>query len=252
MSSVAGDLYVVPGLVPLAAASVPILADKLGFIPVEVLIVLGLMIPFLGILVPIVVLLLFQVSRPEPPALESAPPAPPPGPRLREQAPPDAVRQSIVVDSDELVWFRARLRESDVFEGLTDKELRYVAAIGHRRRVSEGERLAEGGSRGEMLFVILEGELRLRTHPPAEVTVRTAHAGESVPLAVIIDPPVLVTTVEAASDGEVFAIPRARLLDLFDKQPLIALHVYRAAAKVFEHRYRMTLGRGEATSGGST
>ena len=71
---------------------------------------------------------------------------------------------------------------------------------------------------------------------------RTAHAGETVPLAVIIDPPVLVTTVEAASDGEVFAIPRKRLLDLFEKQPLIGFQVYRAAAKAFEHRYRMTLG----------
>jgi len=251
MRSVAGELHIVPGSAPLAAASVPILSDKLGFIPVEVLVVLGLMIPFLGILVPILVLLVFQVSRPETPEAEISPAAEPASPRLRQRAVPAAAQQRVVVDSDELIWFKTRLRESDVFEGLTDSELRYVAAIGHRREVREGERLAEGRTRGETLFVILEGDLRLIAHGPEEITVRTAHAGESVPLAVIIDPPVLVTTVEAASDGEVFAIPRARLLDLFEKQPLIALHVYRAAAKAFEHRYRMTLDRGEATSGGS-
>jgi CRP/FNR family transcriptional regulator len=145
------------------------------------------------------------------------------------------------VASADLNWLCEQLRESDVFEGLTDDELQLVAAIGRRQQVKAGERLARGGSRGESLFVILDGELRLLTHAPPEKQVRTAHPGETVPLGTIIDPPVLVTTVEAVQDGEVFAIPRIRLLDLFDEQPMIALQVYRAAAKSFEHRYRMTL-----------
>ena len=218
----------------------------------NLIIILGLMIPFAGILVPVLVLLLFQISQPAPPEEEATIeasreggirewPAPVPGGRA---VPGD--KRPILIDSAELTWFRDRLRESDAFEGLTDNELRYIAAIGHRRQVSAGERLAEGGSRGETLFVILEGELRLLTHTLPEIAVRTAHAGETVPLAVIIDPPVLVTTVEAASDGEVFAIPRKRLLGLFEKQPLIGFQVYRAAAKQFENRYRMTLDRGGA------
>lgn len=209
----------------------------------ELIIILGLMIPFAGILFPLLILLLFQVSHPE--TREEAPDsetraryAPVPGGKA---VPGD--KRPILIDSEELTWFRDRLRESDVFEGLTDNELRYIAASGHRRKISAGERLAEGGSRGETLFVILEGELRLLTHTLPEIPVRTAHAGETVPLAVIIDPPVLVTTVEAASDGEVFAMPRKRLLNLFEKQPLIGFQVFRAAAKVFEHRYRMTLDR---------
>jgi hypothetical protein len=222
----------------------------MGIFSDNLLIVLGLLIPFAGILFPILVLLLFQVSHPEAPPAESAsrkeapvgrtlarrPNVPP-----ARQAPED--KRPIRIDSAELTLFRNRLRQSDVFEGLTDNELAYISAIGHRRKVRAGERLAEGGSRGETLFLILEGDLVLLTHTLPEVPVRTAHAGETVPLAVIIEPPVLVTTVEAASDGEVFAIPRGRLLDLFEKQPLIALQVYRAAAKSFEHRYRLTLER---------
>lgn len=224
----------------------------------DLLILLGLMIPFLGILVPILVLLLFQVSHPEAPAAsseaEGAPvlrPAQPGSPaphRSRRSA--ATAKEPIVVDSEELVWFKTRLREVDVFEGLTDNELGYVAALGRRRKVSAGERLAEGGSRGEALFVILEGGLRLLTLTAPESVVRTAHAGESVPLATIIEPPVLVTTVEAESDGEVLEIPRKRLMELFEKQPMIGLQVYRAAAKSFEHRYRETLDRGDATAGG--
>jgi hypothetical protein len=227
----------------------------MGIFSDNLIIVLGLLIPFAGILFPILVLLLFQVSHPEAPAAEVPPeeapggesrawPAPLPGRRAATED-----KRPIRIDSAELTWFRNRLRESDVFEGLTGIELSYLAAIGHRRAVSAGERLAEGGSRGETLFLVLEGELSLLTHTLPEVPVRTARPGETVPLAVLIDPPVLVTTVEAASDGEVFAIPRSRLLDLFEKQPLIGFQVYRAAAKVFEHRYRMTLERGDASGG---
>jgi hypothetical protein len=229
----------------------------MGIFSDNVIIALGLLIPFLGILAPILVLLLFQVSHPEPPEAEAPP---------REEAPvagratwPARVpakgaraedRRPIRIDSAELTWFRNRLRRSDAFEGLTDEELTYLSAIGYRRTVKAGERLAEGGSRGETLFIVLEGSLRLLTHTLPEVAVRTALPGETVPLAVIIDPPVLVTTVEAASDGEVFAIPRNRLLDLFEKRPLIGFQVYRAAAKLFEHRYRMTLEHGDASGPG--
>lgn len=226
--------------------------DVADFFGDEIIIFLGLMIPFLGILVPVLVLFLLQPSRPRPlpaqaPPLdgedEGAPPASPVAAAARPPVPPEPA---------ELTWICEQLRESDVFEALTDEELRLVAAVGQRRQVKAGERLARGGSRGESLFVILAGELRLLTHDTSEKPVRTAHPHETVPLAAIIEPPVLVTTVEAVNAAEVFAIPRIRLLDLFDEQPMIALQVYKAAAKSFEHRYRTTLDRaaGEGPAAG--
>lgn len=222
------------------------LADTFGE---EFIVVAGLMIPFLGILVPVFVLLLVQPSRPRTAAAAASPDEV--AVSGREEAPlPDSAPAAGIADSQvspvaiELEWLCQQLRESDVFEALTDDELQLVAAIGHRQRVKAGERLARGGSRGESLFLVLDGELRLLTHDASEKPVRTAHPGETVPLAAIIDPPVLVTTVEAVNDAEVFAMPRIRLLDLFGEQPMIALQVYKAAAKAFEHRYRMTLGRG--------
>ena len=214
----------------------------------ELIVVLGLMIPFLGILLPVLVLLLVQVGHRQLPQAEPGVLEDPPGAEAGDEAPPlaEAPPAAVAVPpvTAELARLCEQLRETDVFEGLTDEELELVAAIGQRRRVKAGERLARGGSRGESLFVILDGELRLLTHAPPEKPVRTAYPGETVPLAVIIDPPVLVTTVEAVKDSDIFAIPRIRLLDLFDEQPMIALQVYRAAAKSFEHRYRMTLDRG--------
>jgi hypothetical protein len=217
------------------------------------------MIPFLGILIPVLALLLLQVGHRRPPQAAAASsedlPAPDglgePFPYADTGVAIAAGQQQVPAEPEELAWLCSQLRESDVFEGLTDEELRLVAAIGLRQSVKGGERLARGGSRGETIFVILEGELRLLTHSPPEKPVRTAHAGETVPLATIIDPPVLVTTVEAVGDAEVFAIPRIRLLDLFDERPMIALQVYRAAAKAFEHRYRMTLDRADSSESGS-
>lgn len=159
-----------------------------------------------------------------------------PGHEAREEA------KGAMIDEAEISGLCTRLRETDVFEGLTDHELRLIASIGERRNVRSGERLAHAGSRGVDVFTIFDGQLRLLTRrADEEATVRVAGVNETVPLAAILEPPLLVTTIEAATDGEVFAIPRSRFVDLCELQPMIGFHVYRAAAKVFEHRYRKTL-----------
>jgi CRP-like cAMP-binding protein len=94
------------------------------------------------------------------------------------------------------------------------------------------------------LFLVATGEIKLLSHPPMESVVRTARAGETVPLAAIIDPPVLVTTVEAASDCEVLAIPRQPLIDLLEANPTMGYQVYKAVAHSFERRYRHALDHG--------
>ncbi len=142
----------------------------------------------------------------------------------------------------ELARLYGKLRDADIFEALTTHELRLVAGIGEVRRMNSGERLARAGHRGDTLYVILEGEVRLLARNGAdEVPVRLARAGETVPLVTLLDPPVVVTGVEAVSEGKVFAVPRLQLLELCELQPMLGLHLYRAIAKIFARRYRKTL-----------
>jgi CRP-like cAMP-binding protein len=149
-----------------------------------------------------------------------------------------------MTDLAEVARLCARLRETDVFEALTDDELRLVVGIGEVRPVVAGTRLAQEGDRGDDLYVILRGQLQLLApSDTGELRVRVAQAGETIPLAAILEPPVLVTTVEAVTDGEVLTIPRLELLDLCERDPKLGLNLYRAAAKVFEQRYRNTLDR---------
>jgi len=215
------------------------LEGTLDILSSQLTLIISLLIPFLGIVVPAVVILaISSPSRNKRPATVTPFPVTSAMPASRPIVAASAAPAEV---SGDLAWVSQRLRESEIFEGLTDHELRLVAGIGERREVAAGERLARAGSRGDHLFLILSGEFRLLTHGQGEIPVRMAHAGETVPLAVIIEPPVLVTTLEAITDGEVLALPRMRLLDLFDAQPMIGLQVYRAATKSFEHRYRKSL-----------
>ncbi|HSP56094.1 MAG TPA: hypothetical protein VLS25_10955, partial [Dehalococcoidia bacterium] len=120
-------------------------ADAIG---AQLPLILGLFIPFVGIVVPgIVILALATPSRHAHAAL--AAPA---------VATAGAGTGAIAIRTDSepatydgrgaVAWACGRLRESDIFEGLTDHELRMVASIGERRSVAAGERLARAGSRG--------------------------------------------------------------------------------------------------------
>src|SRR3990172_6045799 len=97
------------------------LADTFGE---EFIVVAGLMIPFLGILVPVFVLLLVQPSRPRTAAAAASPDEV--AVSGREGAPlPDTAPAAGIADSQvspvasELEWLCQQLRESDVFEALT-------------------------------------------------------------------------------------------------------------------------------------
>jgi len=210
----------------------------------ETAIFVGLMIPFLGLLVPAIVLLVIGVSHRIAPHHASVAAASAATPVVdmsadRGGALPNFGRE--LAEGDKPSWLLECLRESDIFEGLTDDELRMVAGIARHWRIPGGARLAIAGSRGHDLFLIVQGEIRLLSHPPAEEIVRVATKGETVPLAAIIDPPVLVTTVETRGECEILVIPRQPFLDLLEANPAMGFQVYRAVAHAFEHRYRHTL-----------
>ncbi|MFQ5382437.1 MAG: Crp/Fnr family transcriptional regulator [Dehalococcoidia bacterium] len=145
-------------------------------------------------------------------------------------------------EADITRWVTHCLRETDLFEGLTDAELAEVVGIGTWQPVGAGERLGEAGSEGHEVYSILRGQLRLLSpRSDGEMAVRVAHENETIPLAALMAPPSLVTAIEAAADGDVFVIPRDDLLALCDREPAIGLQIFRATTKAFERRYRATV-----------
>jgi hypothetical protein len=124
----------------------------------ESAIFLGLLIPFLGILIPAVVFLMIGISHRMAPHVAAAAASAPTrgtdvvgdGPvAISARAAVGSTERAGLTPSNELSWQCQCLRESDVFEGLTDDELRLVVSIGEQRQIAAGGRLASAGSWGK-------------------------------------------------------------------------------------------------------
>lgn len=134
------------------------------------------------------------------------------------------------------------LTEVDIFRGLLDRHLDRIAAICEERSFQAGEFLGIQEQAGNWLYVIRRGEITVTsTGPRGSLVVRTVRQHETLPVAVLFDPPKLVTTAQAATDGEALALSRVRLLELCELEPRIGMHIYRAVCRILMSRYRYTL-----------
>ena len=136
------------------------------------------------------------------------------------------------------------LEEVDIFRGLPERDLERVAALCQGWDFSEGDTLGVQSEPGSRLYIVREGEVTA-THesPETSVVVRTMKPYQAFPVAVLFDPPLLVTTTHAATPGSGLVIPRAQLRELFELEPRVGMHVYRAVCGILASRYRYTLER---------
>lgn len=134
------------------------------------------------------------------------------------------------------------LQEVDVFQGLSERHLDRIAALCDEETFRKGERLTMRDDRGTKLYVLRSGELKVSTGSrDSDVVVRTLHEKEAFPLAILMEPPTLVTTNEAITDIEAYVMPRVRLLELCELETRIGLHIYKASFSILMNRYRYTL-----------
>ena len=134
------------------------------------------------------------------------------------------------------------LGEVDIFQGLTERQLDRVGALCEERQFKAGDLIGEQDKLGSDLYVIRRGEIIVTTgSSDVDVVVRTVKEREAFPVAVLFEPPYLVTTTKAATDGVALAIPRVRLMELCELEPQIGLHIYKAACGIVMNRYRYTL-----------
>ena len=132
----------------------------------------------------------------------------------------------------------------DIFHGLSERHLERVAALCEERGFTEGDCLGVQNEPGNCLYVIRDGEITASSESQEKkVVVRTVKPYEAFPVAVLFDPPLLVTTAHAATDGEALVIPRAQLLELFELEPRVGMHIYRGVCGILTGRYRYALER---------
>ena len=136
------------------------------------------------------------------------------------------------------------LQEVDLFRGLSMQNLDRVAGLCEEWEFDEGQNLGVQNEPGDRIYIIRDGEITLTTGVRDNaLVVRTMRERETFPVAVLFDPPLLITTAHATTSGSGFAIPRVRLMELCELVPRIGMHIYRAASVIMVSRYRYTLDR---------
>ena len=115
------------------------------------------------------------------------------------------------------------LQEVDVFQGLSERHLLRIASLCEEESFSAGELQVSTGSQD------------------SDVVVRTLREKETFPLAILMEPPTLVTTNVAITDIATYVMSRVRLLELCELETRIGLHIYKASFSILMNRYRYTL-----------
>jgi CRP-like cAMP-binding protein len=136
------------------------------------------------------------------------------------------------------------LREVDLFQGLSTRHIERVGALCEDLDFKAGDYLGYQDEPGDRLYVVRSGEVTATTGAREKsLVVRTVRPHEAFPVAIFFNPPILVTTSRAATDGSAFVIPRVRLMELCQLEPRIGLHIFSAACGILASRYRYTLDR---------
>ncbi len=134
------------------------------------------------------------------------------------------------------------LREVDMFSGLSERNLDRIASLCEEYTFAPEEHLGMQDEHGTNLYVIRDGEIRVSVgSQDTGVVVRTVREKETFPIAVLMEPPLLVTTTQAVTEVNAFVIPRVRLMELCELEPEIGMHIYRASCGIIMNRYRYTL-----------
>ena len=136
------------------------------------------------------------------------------------------------------------LQEVDIFKGLSERDIDRIASLCEEQTFRIGDYLGIQDEMGGRLYVIRSGQIIVSTGTQEQnVVVRTVRERETFPIAVLVEPPLLVTSTRALSDVEALVIPRVRLLELCELEPRIGLHIYKASCGILMDRYRYTLER---------
>lgn len=154
----------------------------------------------------------------------------------------EAVQGGNMVYRTNVSYISHFLREVDMFSGLSERNLGRIASLCEEFSFAPDEHLGMQDERGARLYVIRDGEIRVTVgSQDTDVVVRTVRARETFPIAVLMEPPILVTTTQAVTEVNAYVIPRVGLMELCELEPEIGMHIYRASCAIIMNRYRYTL-----------
>ena len=123
---------------------------------------------------------------------------------------------------------------------LDDSDVQWMSETGSRNIVPPGQILIRAGEMPTSLFILLEGRLSVQSHSRE---VASLFSGEIVGEISFVDSKPPSTSVIAAEDCKVLAIPRNLLSARLEHNPGFAARFYRSVSIILADRLRVTTAR---------
>lgn len=115
-----------------------------------------------------------------------------------------------------------------MFGACTKKELKLIARLGERVKVSDGTSLVNEGRRGHEFYVLIDGKAEvLRGGQQVAVLGPGEHFGELA----LLDPAPRSATVRMTTDGEVLEITQPSFYELLEDVPVLARRLLAGLAR---------------------
>ena len=134
-----------------------------------------------------------------------------------------------------------------IFGQLTDSDVDWMAGAGERIHIKAGTTLIERGSRVDHLYIVLDGQLDIRT--VAGTSIALLESGEIIGEMSLVDPALTTVSVEVALDSTLFRIADDVIRKKLASDAIFASHFYFALCIFLADRMRNTtlrMGYGEA------
>lgn len=134
--------------------------------------------------------------------------------------------------------------QPDLFQGLTESQVRETMALGSRKKLASGEVLFALGDPAGCLYLIERGRIRL-TLPMTiqgheeEMLVEERGAGQTIGWSALIPPYRFTLKAAALLESEVVAFPRTALMEHFQQNPSLGYAVLLNLATVIGHRLQL-------------
>ena len=135
------------------------------------------------------------------------------------------------------------LRKIHIFKGLSDRELEAIAELGEQRNYKAGEVVFNEGSKGEELYIVRRGKVRIELalgQATDSAAVHKVTEGKLFGELALVDKGQRSATAECEGDCELIVLDCDRLYSLFEKNSHIGYTIVRNIATVLARRIRKT------------
>ena len=134
------------------------------------------------------------------------------------------------------------LKQIQIFDGLSNRELRNFARISYQRTYAENETIVIEGQDSAGMYVILDGTVKVtrKAEDDSIITLKTLEDGTFFGDVGLLDSAPRTATVTAIRTSRIIGFFRPELLNLMESDPKLASKVIFVLAKVLASRLRFT------------